>query len=65
MAKQKEKIELTPAEFREIASSVATDLCVEASEHKVSPMMIALITALFSAKLDTALFDEEELEVEQ
>lgn len=61
---RKEKIELTPEDFKDISSTVAANLCVEAQEHGVSGITIALITVMFCAELDTALFDEEKLEVE-
>ena len=58
------KIELTSAEFTEISADVAANICAEADKHGVSGTMVALLTALFCAKLHTALFDKEKLEVE-
>lgn len=61
----KKKIELTEEQFRELSTDIAAELCMEASEHGVNGLVVAAITAMFSAKLDTALFEKDELEVEE
>ena len=62
---RKKSIELTPEDFKDISTSVAARLCVEAQEHNVSGIKVAIITAIFCSELDTALFDDEKLEVEE
>lgn len=58
------EIRLTEADFREISTDVAADLLMEAERHGVKPTIIGLITAMFCARLDDALFKDDELEVE-
>lgn len=58
------EITLTEADFKEISTDVAAELCVEADAHGVKGSMIAIITAMFCAKLHTKLFEEDKLEVE-
>ena len=58
------EITLTQERFQDIATDVAAELAVEAENHGVKPAIIALITAMFCARLDTELFDKDELEVE-
>lgn len=58
------EITLTETDFKDIATDVAAELMMEAKEHRVSPELVGLITAMFCAKLDTALFENDKLEVE-
>ena len=58
------EIRLTEADFKEISTDVAADMCMEAQRHGVKPEIIGLVTAMFCARLDNALFKEDELEVE-
>ena len=58
------EVTLTSEQFKEISTDIAAEMSMEASEHGVNGLIIAAITAMFSAKLHTALFDEEKLEVE-
>lgn len=62
------EITITEDEFRQIASDVAAQLAVELESEINNPMKgleTILLTALFSAKLHSALFNNEELEVEE
>lgn len=58
------EITLTEEDFKDIASDVAVSLMEEAQAHNVSPHIVGLLTALYCAKLHTALFDNDKLEVE-
>ena len=60
----KKEVTLTSDQFKEISTDVAAEMCVEAEEHGVKGIAVAMLTALFCSKLHTALFDEEKLEVE-
>lgn len=58
------EITLTEEDFKEISTDVAAELCVEASEHGVKGTIVAVITAMYCAKLHTKLFEDDKLEVE-
>lgn len=58
------EIRLTEEDFKEISTDVAADFLMEAEKHGVKPMVLGLITAMFCARLDDALFKEDKLEVE-
>lgn len=59
------EITLTENDFKEISTDVAAELCMEAEDHDVNPMMIAAITALYCSKLHTKLFKDDKLEVDK
>ena len=70
----KDEITITHAQFTEIMADVAatmcsdyTDWCEERgiSDSSSSIAQMLVISAMFSAKLDTALFDKETMEVEE
>lgn len=60
----KKEITLTEEDFKDIATDVAAEMMHEAEQHGVRPELIGLLTAMFCAKLDTALFENDKLEVE-
>lgn len=58
------EITLTEEDFKDIATDVAADLMHEAERHCIHPELIGLITAMYCARLDTKLFEDDKLEVE-